>query len=169
MKLDNKTVAYHEAGHAVAGHALEVALSSATIIPSEDASGKVRHNALRGVDLGYDNSDRARRQAERLIMMALAGPIAQKKHNPTSRLRWHGEHDFKVASEIAERVCSSAEEAAAFLRWLKVRTKNLVHTPLRWFQIEHVAAALQQHGTLSKKQFKQEIQAATEAWLQRNR
>ena len=62
MKLT--AIAYHEAGHAVAGQYHRIALRSATIVPSADASGKVEHRQLFRRDFYFDNSNRARLRAE---------------------------------------------------------------------------------------------------------
>jgi ATP-dependent Zn protease len=84
-----EATAIHEAGHAVAAWLLRVRVNSATIIPHSGALGHVTHaNPLRGVDLEWDDSDRARLRAERYIKVCLAGPLAQKKFNPRSYRHW---------------------------------------------------------------------------------
>jgi hypothetical protein len=162
--------AYHEAGHAVAGHSLGITLYSATIVPSDDASGKVEHRSLFRREFYFDGSDRARLLAERYIMTCLAGPLAHRRYALKSWRRWHAEDDHYKARGIAEMVCGGRggeEEAAALLRYLLVRTKRFVELPLRWSQIERVAAALQQRGKLTGQEIKREICAATEAFAQR--
>ena len=50
----------------------------ATIVPTTEHEGRVTHaNPLRGVNVGWDGSDRARRRSEAAIVVLLAGPAAQ--------------------------------------------------------------------------------------------
>ena len=128
MQDARSRIAYHEAGHAVIGHALGITLRSVSIIPGKDFSGKLLiDHPLRHVDLGHDASDRARLKAERYIMATLAGPIAQRHHHLQSWRKWHAADDWKQAAEIAERICDGpgGKETAAFVRWLEARPDAL--------------------------------------------
>jgi ATP-dependent Zn protease len=72
-------VAFHEAGHVVAGHTEGIPVRKATIIPKRDESGHVLYvSPLRGVKLDCDGSDRARLRAESAIIIFLAGRAAQR-------------------------------------------------------------------------------------------
>jgi hypothetical protein len=104
--------------------------------------------------------------------LPFAGPLAQRRYDLKSWRRWHAEDDHNKARGIAEMVCGGRggeEEAAALLCWLKVRTKRFVETPLRWAQIERVAAALQQRGKLTGQEIEREICATTVAFVQQSK
>jgi hypothetical protein len=120
-------VAYHEAGHAVAAVKLRLKLDAVTIAASTEAQGKLSFaNPLRGIDLRWDSSDRARMKAEKLIVASLAGPFAQKRYKPRSQWRVAGSGfgiivergtDFdklhgngKVATRYGAYVCAVAEQ-----------------------------------------------------------
>ena len=75
--------AFHEAGHAVVAWRRGLKVHSATIVPTKDYSGMVRRGSL-GVRLDIDGSNRARLRAESAIVVCLAGPAAQRRHNPRS-------------------------------------------------------------------------------------
>jgi hypothetical protein len=71
-----RATAFHESGHAVAAF-----------------------SALAGINLEIDGSNRARVRAETAIIVALAGPAAQRRYAPRSRRAWRGESDFELAAD----------------------------------------------------------------------
>jgi Peptidase family M41 len=71
--MRRRSIAYHEAGHAVVAHRLGVEVEHVTIVPDHTSRGHITHGDLfcahgRG-------SDRA--NLERAIAICLAGPLAQ--------------------------------------------------------------------------------------------
>ena len=146
--MSRAATAYHEAGHAVAvWHLLHKAPRRATIVPTKDSLGHVQHeNPLRGIRLDIDGSDRAALRAERVIMICLAGPIAQKHAFPRSFRYGHASGDNDRAVDLALRLCGSGEMATAYLRWLNIKTSGLVEC--RWPFIERVAERLLREDTL---------------------
>jgi hypothetical protein len=125
----HEATAYHEAGHVVVTHALGYKPKSVTIIPTRDAHGIVHYpNPSRGIQLDIDGSDRARLLAEQVIKISYAGPLAQQRHRPRSWRRYHGASDFDLAADLGLRVCGSAKQATAFLRWLEIVTREMVQT-----------------------------------------
>jgi hypothetical protein len=75
-----------------------------------------------------------------------AGPIAQRKFQPTSFRRRHAQADYDQIAELGMRVTGTGEIATAFARWLEPETKAAV--ALNWKAINRVAAALVEHRTL---------------------
>jgi hypothetical protein len=143
-----KPTAYHEAGHAVAAWSLGAGPRAVTIVPHGADQGQVTHeDPLSGIQLDFDGSDRARTRAERAIMICLAGPVAQRRFAPRSWRRWHGASDYVTAVDLARRINHSARAADAHLKWLDIRTEDLIES--LWGPVERVAAELLAHGTLA--------------------
>jgi hypothetical protein len=143
-----RATAYHEAGHLAAAWRLGIKIRRATIIPTTDCTGEVEHdNPLRGIHLDVDGSDRARLRAEKLIILALAGPEAQRRFNPRSWRAYHGAADHQQAVDIALSLNASEEAAAAHLKWLEVRARDLIVAS--WDVVEVIAAELLNQGVLS--------------------
>jgi ATP-dependent Zn protease len=116
--LEEKAIAYHEAGHVVAAYLHRVPIRYATILPSETALGHVLHQRLsHEIDLAIDVSDRARLSAERKLLSSLAGPAAEIRFRKRSRSVYSFSDDRK-ALEIAVRLSSSTKAAEALLKWL---------------------------------------------------
>jgi hypothetical protein len=145
-----RAVAYHEAGHAVAAYDLGLTPTLATIVPSSEFNGRVLHrNPLRHIRLDFDGSDRTRLRAERVIMILLAGPLAQRRAGHRSP-QYGGGDDFPKAAALAMHVCGSDEQVDAFLKWLNVRARAILE--LRWPDVERVAQALLDRNTLRSRE-----------------
>jgi hypothetical protein len=143
-----RATAFHEAGHVVAQWRNGLKLKTATIVPTVDASGSAEsENPLRGIKLDIDGSDRARLRAEKWITVMLAGPTAQRLHNPRSWRHYHGASDRKVAVDLALNLNGSGEAASAYLNWLEIVTRQMIAGS--WPSVERVAGALLEHGTLA--------------------
>lgn len=163
-----EATAYHEAGHVVAAWKLGVRLRSATVIPSEGSHGTLKHdNPLRGINLEFDGSDRARLKAEKGIIIALAGPAAQRHFAPRSWRFGHGAADRECAVDLAWRLNGSGEMVAKHLAYLQARAEGLVEGS--WRFVEALARALLEHGRLDQtalgKVIEAEIETATAAQL----
>lgn len=143
-----EVTAYHEAGHAIAAWRQRIAISSVTIKPGEDYSGRLLFGRSRTPNLD-EATDRARLWSERRIITALAGPIAQRKYRPSSVRGWHAREDYHVAADLALHIQGSGKLATAYLRWLNVSTEALVSA--NWTHIEAVAAALLEGRTIAGK------------------
>ena len=97
---------------------------SATIDPTPEFRGHTLHaNPWRGI---RRNSTLAaiRYRAESAIIVHLAGPEAQQRHNPRSWRAHHGAADFKQAVDLASRFNRSDEAARAYLDWLAIVTRD---------------------------------------------
>jgi hypothetical protein len=121
---------------------------SVTIVPTVDTTGHIIHpNPLGGFQLNPDSSDEARLRIESLITICFAGPIAQKRYNPRSWRRAHGQWDYEKIAELGLRVCDSAEQASAFIRWREIVACDMVRA--HWLRIQLVAGQLLERENLS--------------------
>lgn len=146
-------VAYHEAGHAVIGQKLGVPVRRVSIEPTEAYRGMVLiDDPVRGIKDGDETSDRARLRVERTIIVRLAGPVAQRKHRPSSWRRYHGSDDYRGLAGLA--ACFyDGETLDAFIRWLELRTQDLVE--IHMSAIDRVAQALLERKTLTSDEIKE--------------
>jgi ATP-dependent Zn protease len=139
--------AYHEAGHAVASFCVGARLKKITIIRAGDYSGLCEHaKIIHGKFPECDGSGRMRLAWERRVIVALAGPIAQKLHSPRSFRRYHASSDFPTALLVASHTTGSENEASAWLKWLEIRATDLLE--FRWESVKALAEELLQLRTL---------------------
>jgi len=145
----DEDTAYHEAGHAVAAFALKVPVRQATIVPDGDILGHVRHSKLGG-------AGRNPRRAERRVIIALAGDIAERHHNPHRR---RGDaRDLGKAIDIIDRLARSDDHLKKWFhrkKWLAELEKeaaDLILSDRWWPTVEAVAKALVQRRTLTGKE-----------------
>ena len=107
---------------------------------------------MRGIRFDGETLARAREQAEAAIIVLLAGPEAQRTHNPYSWRFQHGASDFRHAVDLASRFNGSDEAVRAYLDWLAIVTRDEI--TLLWSQVEMVAHALARERTLTAAQVK---------------
>jgi len=94
------------------------------------------------------------------IITSLAGHIAEKQFS--GRNNWvHSSHDRRAAADYAAYLVGSDEELAACLKWLWVRTENLVS--LYQQQIAALASALLTEKTIQAKRAREIFYATQES------
>jgi hypothetical protein len=154
MMVDRrKATAYHEAGHTVVAWRLGAGPRAVTIVPHGDVQGEMIQEApLIDADLDFDGSDHARNRVERAIMICLAGPIAQRHFMPSSWRHWHGGPDYITALNLALQVNGSPRAAKAHLKWLEIRTQDLLES--LWTYVKGIAGDLLTRGTLSPQEIR---------------
>ncbi len=144
--------AYHEAGHALVAWRLDVKVRSATIIPDKQAGtdGHVRHEKLLlGKSSETIESDRQRIRIEKLIMVCLAGQIAQTMYNPRSVRRYHASFDHRQALDLSLMCTHSDSTSELHLTYLEARTKDLLENPGMPELLEVIATELLAKKTLT--------------------
>ena len=152
MARGDLATAFHEAGHIAAAWSRGLKLHSATIVPTPGFRGHTLHaNPLRGIRLNLSLA-RVRDRAESAIVVYLAGPGAQQRHNPRSWRTHHGDSDFKQAFDTAMGLNTSGEAAHAYLDWLTVVARDEIEA--LWPQVETVAHALLRERTLTAAEVK---------------
>lgn len=139
--MNREATAYHEAGHVVVALLEGLEIEYATIKASGHRAGHVK---LRGKTR---RTTASRLKLEGLIIVALAGDIAQRRFAPRSSRSWQTTGDRRDAVDMALSICGSGESATAYLAWLTIVTRDLVHG--RWDCVERVAEALMQSVNLS--------------------
>src|SRR5262249_8800067 len=126
--------AYHEAGHAAAALVFRRSVRSVTIVPDESnhTRGMVVVTTMpsfRPEENGRHGA-RTRRRVETEIIRVLAGPHAERKgcgpEPPDEFLPLGMDPDGWAVRLLANCVCNSSRELSAYIRWLKVRTDDLL-------------------------------------------
>lgn len=148
--------AYHEAGHAVMCWQAKLEIKSITISHDDPFAGQVmHHNPFRGAMLGITHPDRARLNVERIVMVCLAGPLAQKKYAlADTRDDQGGALDFDTAADVALRFYGSKTTAAAYLKFAEAWVKQKLDDPAIWTAVERLADALVRQRRLSGREAK---------------
>jgi hypothetical protein len=147
--------AFHEAGHAVATHVLQIPLAKegAIIFAGEGFSGLVKLQRRFLQRLGRLDSveltDANRVKAERWAIMYLAGLEAQKKYSASSVRNYHAAADYSGALDLMSYFAPETKELQAYIRLLQLRARSLVEFPPHWAAIQAVASALMEKHTLS--------------------
>ncbi len=177
LEDDRRAIAYHEAGHAVAGHYLqpENRLLKATIIRSGDALGAVQRSERE------ERYTRHARQIETDIMVSLGSRAVEEEILETKMAG--ASSDLVSASRLALTYCANlgmgsallvmppsgsalsyplpaARMAEALLEQLMTETKRLVRE--KEYAVHAVAAALLEHGELIGSEL-DEVFAAADA------
>lgn len=169
-KTHREAVAYHEAGHAVVAFWLWLRPRHASIIPKEGSEGHVLERMLgKRTRLQIEFADRfhtSRLQAEKRVMVAMAGVLAQRRFNPRSVRRYHGQSDREAVVEFLSQYAPwrtgklsvrgpngkkvtvrQWQDMSSHEKLLSDWTKDLLD--LRWYSVEAVAKALLEKKQLS--------------------
>lgn len=115
IKMNERVVAYHEAGYAVVAWRLRIRVRRASIVPGDDSSGHVLSGMLcsktvNEMELEADCFSPSRLQAEKRVMVSIAGELAQRRFNPRSFCSYHGSSDLESASLFLERYAACGQD-----------------------------------------------------------
>jgi hypothetical protein len=94
---------------------------------------------------------------QKQVMVSLAGLIAQRIYNPRSIRGYHGHYDHRTAVDVAFHLTSSEEEAAAFLKWMEIRTGNLLGA--HWPMVDVLSKELLARGSMNGKEVERLLRA----------
>jgi hypothetical protein len=138
MATRRKEVAFHEAGHAVIGHELDLAIETATIKPGGGYLGRVTHDFFRRID-DYTND----------ILCSMAGAIAELEFSgqPFEWKRPNLRVDLRNIRYAKWRLENDGHEVHPD-SYYEEQTRKLVRE--HWRKIEAVADALLKKETLSR-------------------
>jgi uncharacterized protein YjbI with pentapeptide repeats len=135
-----KALAYHEAGHAVAAHVLGIRFTAVSIVPSERYQGclKIEPSGWKTWVRPGGCDGLTREQAERQILVYLAGSAAERLVNPEkaggSRI-----DDLEASSLVREIIGRAVayhnrsidrawkQAAAAYLDYMRLLAEELIH------------------------------------------
>ena len=167
-------VAYHEAGHAVAGYELHVPFRYVTIVPDEEqgSAGHILYSRLRPDfdSARYEMTEfQLRRIIEPRIICALSGEAAEsgltgRRHLLTATEDYHHAVEFALVA-----TGGSPDEAGAYCTWLYYRAVGVVRKPFVWPAIEALAAALLEHKTISSREARRIIKGAIKSEIETQR
>lgn len=153
--------AYHEAGHAVVSYVVKRRLSYCTIEPNPDnhTLGHCEYRNLAAFKPDAVLTGRLRNQIEKLIIVLLAGAVAERLK--FGRTYWRGsENDTTQAHDLAIYLCSEDKEAGAFINWLWERTRNILEFRPHWAAVEAIADELMKSKYISERKARTIIGAA---------
>jgi hypothetical protein len=142
-------VDYHEAGHAVIAHAELLVPKVASIVPDADGLTLGHAEYARRFRIRPDLSPHraVRLRFEPRILTCFAGVIAERKASGGRRHNWIGaQWDLDLATEMLMYGAGSDRQLQALSKYLWVTAEDAVE--IHWREIEQVAAALREHGTL---------------------
>jgi hypothetical protein len=154
--------AYHEAGHAVAAYVRHLRFTSISIIPDRGTLGRCEFSET-GVVIDPESGTqlRARRRIETLIIVSLAGVIAESLL--TGRHNWRGAHaDLHDATRYASFVTGNVEELRAYERWLWEHTRTLLGARPCWLAVQQLAVTLIEDRRIGERRARAIIGAAIE-------
>lgn len=174
-RSDLEKTAIHEAGHAVACVLLDLEFNHATIIPGDDAKGHVDITMPGYVLDEMENGDpltdpKTRQHLEHHLIAILAGPIAQRKKFPRSRLNSTdtlkglkvlvpGSDHSQVTRMIADLFGADNDQVRwTYERYITARARALVES--HWHEFELIAAALLERETLAAEEISRLIYQA---------
>jgi ATP-dependent Zn protease len=142
--IDERRVAYHEAGHVAAARLLGVEVKAAAIVPDGGIPGHVKY-------VTPQTSEPV--SLERVAMIALAGCAAERRylgaaaddHEP-----WHRAlEDMQLASTSVEALVGSDDEEVVGARLEQLGLQVAALLEQHWSAVERVAARLIERKTLS--------------------
>lgn len=142
--MDERLVAYHEAGHAVAAFYLGLRVREVSIVPDADALGHVSWKPMPpSFRPDAEVSPRVRDRIEREAIATLAGPWAEEKAGGDDAWRTSGS-DLDDSVALLQYLCASDDELQAYLHLVSIRARNLVER--LWDSIDALA-----HQLLAKR------------------
>ncbi len=151
---ESNPTAYREAGHAIAALLLtDCPFDTVTIVPGKPSIGALaRQHLLGDFILEYDDEIRQNRnRIDDAILVSLAGPYAQRRHDPSSK--WRRGKDLKEVSDLIyclHRHCQSDRDRAisSFWRYTNIIMDDFLET--NWNAIETLAHRLIRDRTVSR-------------------
>ncbi len=161
MKLskDLESLAYHEAGHAVAAFHHNVRAKKLSILPEPGSSGRLTyHPYFSGIHPEGDTSPRVQRRLENMALVCCAGPAAERRFNARGYRTYHGKGDWQYAIDLLSHLSGDDEILSAYFNLIDLQARKFVHLPWVWSCIEDLAAALLEHKELTGKQVRSVIE-----------
>ncbi len=156
-----EATAYHEAGHAVVSWWLGVGIRRATIIPNtaNNSLGHVLNHPLGQSTLeGMEFAElfaSSRLRAEKLVMVAMAGEMAQRRYDSRSVRSYHASSDREQIVTVLERYAVYHDgiiDVRPHQKLLQGWTEMILNR--LWYVVETVARALLERHTLSGKELR---------------
>jgi hypothetical protein len=121
-----------------------------SIVPEGTAQGHfLSKYILRGCSFDVRTTGADRLKMERVVVVLLAGMVAQRRYRPSSVRGWHGSSDFHSAVDLISYFAKSDKETEAYFALLRIRAELEIERPSAWECVEAIATALLDRKTLS--------------------
>jgi Peptidase family M41 len=164
-KRASRSIAIHEAGHAVMAYLCGRRLGTISVVPHGEILGQLDYRGFTGFPAHALADARARRKLESEIMIALAGVAAEqlrrspidprsRGNSPRGIIRAGAVADLQRALDLAVTVIADLEEATAFVNWLFVRSRNRLRDRKPAHALAAVAAKLPERGALTGRELR---------------
>lgn len=144
MSIDREVVAYHEAGHAVVAHVLEVTVDCISIASDGEAAGHIINDFGCKMTEVIHETDIAAREwvLQRAAIIALSGEEAQRQFRPGSVEQYHGEGDRVKVHQFVDNLAVENDQELRDAWWalLRLRADRLVTE--YWHRVEWIATLL---------------------------
>ncbi len=153
-------IAYHEAGHAVISYFLGVPFKFVTIVPNvqKETAGHVETWPIpKWFKPDMEHSPKVKERIEYEIIIFCAGLIAEKHYAKRYNYVTAG-HDLSIAATLSMYINGNEKSTNAYIKWLMIRTEDMVTFGFRWKAIETVANELLKKQTLTSNEVKSLIQ-----------
>jgi hypothetical protein len=168
-KHDPLATAHHEAGHAVASILwFHRAFKRVSVVEDDDSWGHVEQ-PLPGTwfrpDIEVDG--RVRRRIEKEVMILWAGPLCEERL--TGRFNEAlADSDLRTMEHLASYVTGAAEETAAYIEWLRLRTLGEMHRPgwYFWPCVDALAEALIEQKTFGYRKARELVVGTQQRLMQ---
>ena len=151
-ETEEKLLAYHDAGHAIAGHVLGLTVERLSIVPDEHYAGLA--DVPIDLDLAHGSPDESNDYLRRHLVCFLAGAVAEEiltgepvELGPRSTYRgdWNGAADCVVELAGKDVKRQAAEGEDAFRKTRAILREN-------WSVVATLAEALIEHRELTREQ-----------------
>jgi hypothetical protein len=157
-----EAVAFHEAGHVIAHHALKIGTRSVTVVPDGEAEGCMRAYDRGTFILDDTPTSRERQRVQREIIALYAGwaAVSQWFGRELTVAEAGAGRDDETAKRLAVSISGWPPEHRYLQQWLMARSWNLVRE--QWACVQAVATVLSEHKTVYGRRLRQIIAAAEE-------
>jgi hypothetical protein len=136
-----------------------VAFRVVTVIPTEGYAGQLKHFPMPQFmhQLPANCDGISTRHTEKLIKVALAGGVSQRKFSPRIWRAHHTMDDYQKANDLMAHLVGSQEEHLAWMKLLMVRTDMAIE--FYWPHCIALAKALFEQKTMSGRDVKRILDA----------
>jgi ATP-dependent Zn protease len=149
-----ESIAYHEAGHAVAHFEFNQKIRKVTIVPNKEYDGCCfGYGTLPHLDV-VRITPVIREKVEDRIIIYFMGILAERRFLGRSlSIQWTKLNDTREAVDLAFYLTGSVEQCNAYINWLYICAKDLLNSKEKtWKAIEAIAQELLKKKTLSGKE-----------------
>jgi hypothetical protein len=151
-----KSIAYHEAGHAVIARLNRIRIISLSIIPDDTSLGRMnQHSLWHETSPSYDSTTRSRWRMERQVKTLFAGCIAEAIYEKQNNLERQNpntdESDNIAAMNLVSHFCGTDEEVEAYMSLLHIQAKNELKDKDTWRAVGQLADHLYEKKVMPVK------------------